>query len=165
LQAKVESVTNQSNESKSWFGKLVWGCTYENPQRSLVSLTITLSQPGTLWGTNHTRFPKMIEEQIAKTRISREVKEFERNAEQIITLPDGRKVYFTTLGFGPGGETLAGFSYERDYDLIVTEDFSTENGFAEKQATPPAHLTNDLPAVFQQVRSFLQNQQSPRGKP
>src|ERR1019366_7535796 len=68
LQAKVETVTNQSNESKSMFGKLVWVCTYERPERSLVSLTISVSQPGTLWDTNHAQHPKIIEEQIAKMR-------------------------------------------------------------------------------------------------
>jgi len=152
-------MTNQSSESKSIFGTLFWIGTYENPQRSLVSLTISLSQPGTLLGTNQTRFQKMIEEQIAQTRISKDVKEFDKKAEQVITLPNGRKAYFSVFGLGPGGSGLIGFSYERDYDLMVMEDFSTEHGArAEEQIKNPVSPTNDLPVIFRQVETFLQKQ-------
>ena len=163
LQAKVETVTNQSKESKSMLGKLVWGCTYENPERSLVTLTITVSQPGTLWDTNHTQYPKHIEELVAKMRGLKDLNEFSKKTDQIVTLPNGHKAYFTVFGFGPGGEGLIGFCYERDYDLMVMEDFSTEHGVApDKQIKNPVSPTNDLPVIFGKVEAFLEAQEKAR---
>jgi hypothetical protein len=81
-----------------------------------------------------------------------------------VVLPNSRKAYFTILGFGPGGTGLAGFCYERDYDLMIWENFAAENGVAEKQATPPVIPTNDLPVIFRKVEAFLQAQQKMREK-
>jgi hypothetical protein len=156
LQAKVEFPANTSDEK---LGKPIWGATYENSERSLVSLGIAIYQRGTLWGTNHTQFPTIIEKQIEKMRTLKHLDEFSKKADQIVALPNGRKAYFTVLGFGPGGEGLAGFCYERDYDLIVTEDFSTEHGVpAKEQIKNPASPTNDLTIIFGKVEKFLQAQ-------
>ena len=52
-----------------------------------------------------------------------------------------------------------GFSYERHYDLMVMEDFSTEHGVAaDKQIKHPVNPTNDLPVIFGKVETFLEEQ-------
>ena len=85
---------------------------------------------------------------------------------QIITLPNGRKAYFSVLGFGPGGIGFVGFSYERDYDLMVTEVRDANDDVAgEKHIKNPISPTNDLPVIFGNVETFLEAQQNVRNKP
>jgi hypothetical protein len=166
LQATLESMTNADNESQSMIGKPIWGCTYANPKRSLASFEIIVCKRGTLWGTNRTQALKMVEKQVALMRSLKSPDEFVKKAFQIIPLPNGRKAYFTVLGFGPGGTGLVGFSYEHDYDLMIGEDFDAEHGRpAEKQIKNPISPANDLPVIFGKVETFLDAQQNVRGEP
>jgi hypothetical protein len=154
---QTESVTNLGAEPS--FGKLIWGAEYKNPARSPVSLSISVFQPGTLWGTNRAAMPASIEKQIARMQQMKTRDDFLKNAFQIIALPHGRKAYFTVLGFGPGGIGLAGFSYGPDYDLMVTEDVDAEDGPPDvNRIKDPVSPTNDLPVVFGKVATFLGTQ-------
>ena len=163
-------MTNEYNETQSMIGKPIWGYMYKNAEHSLVSFEIVACKRGTLWGTNRMQTPKIVEKQVALLRTSKNrdgtvEKDFEKDF-QISTLPNGRKAYFTVLGFGPGGTGLVGFSYERDYDLMVTEDFDAEDDVpAEKQMKNPISPTNDLPVLFGKVETFLDAQQNVRSKP
>jgi hypothetical protein len=157
-------------------GKPIWVFSYENPNRSLITFEIRACQSGTLWGTYRTQAPKSVEKQIASIR-SLETQSGEKfkadshqdkfftNAIQIRPLPNGHKAYFTILGFGPGGTGLVGFCYERDYDLIVMEDFENEDVPVEERMKNPIRPTNDLPVFFGKVEAFLDAQQNVRSKP
>jgi hypothetical protein len=176
LQATTEAMTNSDAERNSTFGKPIWACAYENPKRSLVSFEILVCQSGTLWSTNRTQAPKTVEKQIAlmrsmdakspdELRADSDGSKFSNKAFQIIPLPNGRKAYFTMLGFGPGGTGLVGFSYERDYDLMVMENFDAEDVPVEERMKNPISPTNDLPVFFGKVEAFLDAQQNVRSKP
>jgi hypothetical protein len=167
---QLQTTANQDEQSQSWFGKPIWGYMYENTKHSLVHFEIAVCQPGTLWGTNHTQLPQMLEQQVAKMQalknpIGNDQKELQEMI-QIITLPNGRKAYFSVLGFGPGGIGFVGFSYERDYDFMVTEICDASDDVAgEEQIKNPISPTNDLPIIFGKVETFLEAQQDVRSKP
>ena len=172
LQATSGPMRDKDPQTQSMIGKPIWDYYYENPKRSLVAFEIIVCQSGTLWGTNRTQAPQKVEKQIALMRSLKspgngdKVDEvFKKTAFQIIPLSNGHKAYFTMLGFGPGGIGLAGFCYERDYDLLVMEDFSTDDGPPENRMKNPISPTNDLPVVFGKVEAFLAGQQNARSKP
>lgn len=159
---QLQTMTNEDHEAQSSIGKPVWDYTYQNTGKSLVSFGIAVFEHGTLWGTNRDRFPKVVEEQISKMRTLHDSSSEQsvKKMFQIVTLANGRKAYFTVLGFGPGGTGLAGFCYERDYDLLVTEDFDAEDDVpADKRMKNPVSPTNDLPVFFGKVAAFLEAQQ------
>jgi hypothetical protein len=170
LQITSESTTNMDSESQSMLGKPIWDYMYENTKHSPVHLGIAVCQRGTLWGTNRIKLPKMLEQQVAKMQalknpIGNDQKELQKMI-QIITLPNGRKAYFSVLGFGPGGIGFVGFSYERDYDLMVTEDCDANDDVAgEEHIKNPISPTNDLAFIFGKVETFLEAQQAVRSKP
>lgn len=142
--------------TKPGWGKVLWQRRYENRARSLVSFDIVLCEAGTLWGTNRTRAPKLVEEQAAKVQSLTNPDEAKRIF-QVVTLADGRKAYFTVLGFGPGGTGLAGFAYGGAFDLLVLEDFDAEDDIpAEKKLKNPVAPTADLPDLFGKVQTFLE---------
>jgi hypothetical protein len=176
LQATAQSMENNDAETQSMLGKPIWAFSYDNPKRSLIEFQITVCQSGTLWGTNRTQAPKRVEKQIASMR-SLEINSgaefkadssdhaFFTNAIQILPLPNGHKAYFTVLGFGPGGTGLVGFCYERDYDLIVMEDFENEDVPVEERMKNPISPTNDLPVLFGKIEKFLDAQPNMQRKP
>lgn len=156
---QLQTTTNEDHEDQSFIGKPVWDYTYQNTGNSLVSFGIAVFEHGTLRGTNRDRFPKVVEQQISKMRTLHDSSS-EQYAFQTVTLANGRKAYFTVLGFGPGGMSLAAFCYERDYDLLVTEDFDAEDDVpADKRMKNPISPTNDLPVFFGKVEAFLEAQQ------
>ncbi len=127
---------------------------------------VGVCQRGTLWGTNRTQAPKIVEKQVALMQTLKSLNESSKEEFQVIRLPNGGKACFTVLGFGPGGTGLCGFSYERDYDLMVTEDFDAENDLpAEKQMKNPISPTNNLPVLFGKIETFLDAQANVRSKP
>jgi hypothetical protein len=75
---------------------------------------------------------------------------------RIISLPNGRKAYFSVLGFGPGGIGLVGFSYESGYDLMVMEVADADDVPAEKQMKNPVTPTNDLAVFFGKLEKYLE---------
>jgi hypothetical protein len=158
LHAASEAMRHGDVESQSIMGKPIWEYSYKNSKRSLVSFEIVVCQRGTLWGTNRTQATKTVEKQVARMRSLKELDKELKKAIQIILLANGRQAYFTVLGFGPGGTGLVGFSFERDYDLMVTEDFDADVDEPEKRMKNPISPTNDLSVFFGKVETFLEAQ-------
>ena len=147
-----------TNNEASFCGKLMFDCHYENRARSLVTFEIEVFEPGTCWGTNRTVMTKLIEEYVAKKKPSAKTQSLLKDPFQIDTLPNGRKVYFAVLGITHGGGTLMGFSYGKNYDLMVLEDFAEDSRLPEEEMKQPVSPTNDLRVVFGKVKVFLDAQ-------
>jgi hypothetical protein len=118
----------------------------------LVSYVIAVYERGSYLGENR---PKLEE------HISKRAKQVEGTDEskhtRVETRPDGRKVFFTVIGFGPGGTLLGGFTSLPDCDLVVTQMFDLEDDTPDAQKIKePASPANELPAVFQKVEQYLQ---------
>jgi hypothetical protein len=160
---KLTTETSDAKADRSFFGKPIWGVSYDNSTQSLVTIGIIVCEPGTLWGTNRARMTKAIEEQMAKMRAIKnpdgsKTIDFITKSFQVVTLPNGRKAYFTPVGFGPGGTSLGAFSFERNYDLFVMEDFGADDVSPEKKMKNPVSPTNDLPSLFGKIEAFLEGQ-------
>ena len=68
----------------------------------------------------------------------------------IQTRPDGRKVYFTVIGFGPGGTGYGAFTTlpGGSYDLFVAHNVDAEDVPQEQRLKNPAKPGKELPDIF-----------------
>ena len=134
------------------WGKPIWVMSYQAKKQSLVSYVIAIYERGTYLAENR---PKL------EGNILKRAKEIEGTDEskriRVETRPDGRKVFFTEMGFGPGGTLLGGFTSLPDCDLVVMQIFDHEDDTPDDQKVKePARPTKELPTVFQRVEQYLQ---------
>ncbi|MEY2465761.1 MAG: hypothetical protein QOD03_282, partial [Verrucomicrobiota bacterium] len=155
---KLNMASKPVTNTEAVFGHPAWVCRYENAKQSLTSFTIMFFEPGKLFGAKRTVWIKLVEETVARKRMNGASESLLENPFQIVVLPNGRKVYFTMLGITHGGGTLMGFCYERNYDLLVLEDFAEDDRLPEKRMQQPVTATNDLHVVFAKVKTFLDAQ-------
>jgi hypothetical protein len=162
FQLKAEK--GDAANDKSFFGKPIWEASYGNSNRSLVTTGIIICEPGTLWGAKRAQVTKGIEDTMAKMAAIKNPEDSKaiaamKKSFSIVALPNGHKAYFTVVGFGPGGTGYGAFSYERDYDLFVIEDFGSDDVTPDKKMKNPVTPTNDLPTLFGKIEAFLEAQQ------
>jgi len=162
FQLKAEK--GDAANDKSFFGKPIWEASYANTNRSLVTIGIIVCDSGTLWGANRAKVTKGIEDTMAKMAAIKNPEDSKtieamKKSFSIVTLPNGQKAYFTVVGFGPGGTGYGAFSYERDYDLFVMEDFGADDVTPDKKMKNPVTPTNDVPTLFGKIEAFLEAQQ------
>jgi hypothetical protein len=70
--------------------------------------------------------------------------------------PNGRKVYFTTLGFGPGGAVQTVFTTIGDYDLALTQVVDFEDDLPEKKKVKNPAIPNKRPLeAFRQLEQYI----------
>lgn len=143
-----------SRDFTDW-GNPKWIYSYSNRQRSLEDFTISIYEPGSLWGKDRKEVLKKIEESVLK------MKKLDKDCEKEIHIEDrtdGRKVYFTFLGGGPGGSLIGAFTFFPDYDLLVTQGFDAEDDMpSEKRLKDPDQSTNDLSVIFSAVEKYVES--------
>ena len=135
------------------WGKPIWVTAYQAPKEALVSYVIAVYERDSLWAGEH---PKLEEE------ISNRAKEVEGRDDskytRVETRPDGRKVFFSVMGFGPGGTVIGGFTSFPDCELVVMQMFDHQDDTPDDQRLKDsAKPTNELPTIFRQVEQFIQS--------
>ena len=131
----------------------LWG--YSSKTQTLYSYSIALFAGGTLFGTNRTRMEANIIEAEAKLTNGPN-RDF-----TVETMPDGRKVYFAGIGFGPGGAMMAGFTTlpGGKYDLMVGQSVDFEDDMPQEQKLKdPAKPQSTLQEIYPRIESFILSQ-------
>jgi hypothetical protein len=156
---RLETVSELATKGdESVLGNRLWGYVYENSHHSLVSFEVSIFEPGTLWGTNRAKATEAIEKGAERLKAPK-FQDKRKDAIHIDVLPNGQKVYFALMGFGPGGSSAGAFCYEHNYDLLVSEEFNAQHGIPpEKKTRDRINPTNDLPVVFKKVKEFVDAQ-------
>ena len=152
--SKPVTLTSQEIKRGDYFrwGRPIWVTAYQAKKQSLVSYVIAVYERGTYLTENR---PKL-EEHITKRAKEVEGKDESKHT-RVETRPDGRKVFFSVMGFGPGGTLLGGFTSLPDCELVVMQIYDHEDDTPDDQKIKePAMPTKDLPAVFKRVEQYLQ---------
>ncbi len=147
---KVESVVGSlgRGDYRKW-GKLIQANDYGARQDSRVSYGIAVFEKGTLWGEHREEMTSGVEQQVQQSGV------LDAEGKKIFHIEDrpaGRKVYFTALGFGPGGGAVCAFTFLPEYDLLVTQ---AEVGETYEGKNPPAKPQNDLSVLMSKVEEYL----------
>ncbi|MEI8315828.1 MAG: hypothetical protein WCG79_10300 [Verrucomicrobiota bacterium] len=147
-------------ERLTW-GDTVWVYGYSAKKETLYTFVISLYKAGTLYGKNRSEMEKRIGEQaekfaeLAKKSPDQETEKMAKYV-RIETRPDGRKVYFTVTGFGPGGAGFGGFTTIGQYDLLLEEITDSEDGLSKDQKLKnPAQPTKELPDILKQFEQYI----------
>ena len=152
------TVKESGPRPKHEWGNMLNGWSYSSKTQTLHSFSIAIFAGGTLFGTNR---PKM-EQHIAETELKLNNRPGSSNADFAVkSSPDGRKVYYSGLGIGPGGAMLAGFASlpGNSYDLLVAESINFEDDMpADEKLTDPAKPRSTLQQIFPRVEQFILNQ-------
>jgi len=147
----LESREIQRGDFHRW-GKPTWVTSYQTKKQSLVSYVIAVYERGTYLAENRSKLEEMVSKRAKEVEGTDESKHF-----RVETRPDGRKVFFHVMGFGPGGALLEGFTSLADCDLVVVEMFNHEDDTPDNERLKePAMPTKELGAVFQKVEQYLQ---------
>lgn len=146
-------------------GKPIMEVEYRSPKETLVSYTVAIYAKGAALGENRAKMEELIARQEAEMRKLRDaaakqgdgtdytkmMKDFDAHVE---TRPGGRKVFFTPLGFGPGGSCYGAITSMGDYDVLVVElryDAPRES-MPKNPAIPKAGLSE----VMLKVEEYLE---------
>jgi hypothetical protein len=142
-------------------GEPVWVFAYSAKKETFSSYLIGVYKAGSLWGKDRAKTEARIEQQAEKAKAIKGdlTKGMQRDLAkdmQIVSKPDGRKIFFTALSYGLGGVTLAGFSRIGSYDILLVHavDFGDDMP-SEKRLEDAAKPTNDLPSIFEQLEQYL----------
>ena len=142
-------------------GDAVWIYGYSAKEETLTTHVIGLYKAGTLFGKNRGETEKRIVEQIdklkelAKQYPGQDSEEMAKNV-RIETRPDGRKVFFSIMGFGPGGAAVEAFTTVGQYDVLLVRIGDSEDGVPKNQKLKnPAQPTKGLPAVFKELEQYV----------
>jgi len=159
----------------------IWAYNYTARQETLTSFRIGIFKAGTLFGKERDRkerlctdprqeIKKMIEEiPEAKRQKIKELLNMTPGTNEIPigdsmfkdwsrfeSRPDGRKVYFTIRGFGPGGTSSMIFTTMGKYDLLLEQTVLTQDGGPkEKQLLNPATATKELSEIFKKLEQHI----------
>ena len=147
-------------DKREKIGDEIWSVGYESKKETLSSYNITLCKAGTLFGNNRAEMERRIGEQVEKFKeLVQKVpgQEGEKRAKsiQIETRPDGRKVYFTVLGYGPGGAGLGGFTTIGEYDVFMGETIDFQDVPQEQRVENPAKPATALLDIFKKLELYL----------
>jgi hypothetical protein len=152
------TVKESGPRPKHEWGNMLNGWIYSSKTQTLHSFSIAIFAGGTLFGTNR---PKM-EEHIADAELKLNNMPGSTNTDFAVkSTPDGRKVYYSGLGFGPGGAMLAGFASlpGNSYDLLVAESINFEDDMpVGEKLQDPAKPRSTLQQIFPRVEQFILNQ-------
>ena len=143
-------------EKKSYemekYGELICCSEYASATQTLWRYRIALYKGATLFGERRATMEKGIENSIAN------LKALDPNQEkidvEIMTRPDGRKVFVSLMGFGPGGVGYWAFTTlpGGKYDLLVMSSSDSEHGLpSDQRLLNPARPSASLSAVFNKV--------------
>ena len=147
------------SESGFW-GKPIWIYGYSATSETRSSYVIGVYKAGDLFGENRAAMEQSVAEQI-ETEKSLNEKYPERNApvtdqnSSIETRPDGRKVFFTVLGFGPGGAGVCAFTTVRQYDLMLYHVSGREDVPPEERMNDQAEPTRKLSDMFKDLEKHI----------
>ncbi len=125
------------------WGQPVWMWRYENPDATLVSYTVGLFAPGTLWGSKRAMLTNNA--QIQNTQGGTEG--------HIEYRPDGRQVYFTVLGTNMSGSMTVAFTFLPLGDLLVVQNIAAPSP-AHPIAAPVAPAKH-LSQIFMRVEGAM----------
>jgi hypothetical protein len=149
----------QGGDFAKW-GEVVWVYGYNAKQQSLHYFFVGLYKAGTLFGENRAEYEKKIEEGIEKAK---DMQGYFSKHIRIETRPDGRKVYFSPMGLGPGGAAFGAFTRLRDYDLLLFQLVSSEDDTpADEKLKIPARPTNELPDIFRKLEQHITQENQPQ---
>ena len=142
------------NPSHEW-GNLINSWNYTSKTQTLYSYSIGLFAGGTLFGTNRILIENHIIEAGSKLT-NGPSRDF-----TVETMPDGHKVYFAGIGFGPGGAMMAGFTTlpNGKYDLMLAQSVNFEDDMPQEQKLKnPAKPQSTLQEIFPNVEAFILEQ-------
>ncbi|OHE77820.1 MAG: hypothetical protein A2107_11475 [Verrucomicrobia bacterium GWF2_62_7] len=145
------------------WGDAIWMVTCEAKKETFSSYVIGLFKAGNLFGKDRAKTETGIREQVKKfaelekqdpgTDVSKM-----RKYLQIEVRPDGRKVYFSVLAFGPGGSLFGAFTTVGRYDLLLAESVAYEDHTPpDQRLKDPAKPTKELSDIFRQLEQHITN--------
>ncbi len=137
--------------------------TYSSKTQTLHSYSIALFPGGTLFRDKRKQMEETISQQIEKLKtVSTESRQGMGIAIQ--ERPDGRKVFFTVMGFGPGGAGYGAFCTLEGgaYDLLVMHSVDFEDDMPQEQrlkdpAKPGKELTDIFASIQDSVSKAIKN--------
>ena len=145
------------------FGDPVWIYDYFSKTQSLHSYSIALFPGGTLFRGKRKQMEETIAQQIE------ELKAISPDAPHDMGIavqerPDGRKVFFTVMGFGPGGTAYGAFCtlVGGAYDLLVMHTVDHEDDVPQEQelknpAKPGKEVTDIFALIEERVSKAIKN--------
>ena len=146
------------------FGEPIWVYCYSANKETLSTYVIGLYKAGSLFGNHRAGMEKRIEEQVERFKKLSEKFPAQNSEEmakhiQIETRPNGRKVYFTIMGFGPGGVAYGGFTRIGDFDLLLQKivDFEDDMPLEQKLKEPAEPKTAFLD-IFRRLEEYINKQ-------
>jgi hypothetical protein len=154
-------VNEHDRDDSTQWGSAIWMVDYEARKETLSTYMIGLFKAGTLFGENRAEMEKAIREQVKgyakleKKYPNKDHGELQKHV-RIESRPDGRKVYFTVLGFGPGGAAFGAFTTVGQYDLFLLEGVTTETDTpTDKRVKDPAKPTKELSDIFRLLEKHI----------
>lgn len=145
------------------FGDPLWGYGYSSKTQTLHSYSIALFPGGTLFRDKRKQMEETISQQIEK------LKAVSTGARQEMGIaiqerPDGRKAFFSVMGFGPGGAGYGAFCTLEGgaYDLLVMHIVDFEDDMPQEQrlknpAKPGKELTDIFASIEDSVSKAIEN--------
>jgi hypothetical protein len=140
--------------SHEW-GNLLHFWSYSSKTQTLHSYHIAVFAGGTLFGTNRVAMENRIQE--AEIRFAAGPDKYF----SVVTMPDGHKVYYSGLAFGPGGALMGGFATLPNglYDLLVAQAVDFEDDMPQEQKLiNPAKPQSTLQEIYPKVEAFILKQ-------
>jgi hypothetical protein len=138
------------------FGTPVWVFDYTAKTQTLHSYSIAVFPGGSLFGERRAEMETAIREQIKKLgALGGDVR---REGIGIETSEDGREVFFTVMGFGPGGTAYGGFTTlpNGKYDLLVMHMVDHEDDMPQEQKLKdPARPGKQLMDIFGEIEKAV----------
>lgn len=149
------STTTTSTESKDNAfsqGKLIWSANYEPPTK-VDGFGVALYEKGSYLGARRAE----IEDMLAKH--TKEMKSLDPKVYpslfQIQTRPDGRKVFFSVMVFGPGGGAVAMWTSFPKCDLVVSQWASGDSGDDPKTRDAPKPSDKAIESIFTKMEALI----------
>ncbi|MFO7906797.1 MAG: hypothetical protein R6U98_29345 [Pirellulaceae bacterium] len=145
------------------FGDPLWVYDYSSKTQTLHSYSIAVFPGGTLFRDKRKQMEETILQQIEKLK---EVSPAAcgRMGITVQERPDGRKVFFTVMGFGPGGTAYGGFCTLAGgaYDLLVMhmidhEDDMPQENRLKNPAKPGKELTDIFASIEEDVGKAIKD--------
>ena len=150
------AVIKHKKESKATPKKAtpIWSYAYTAEKQSLMFYSVELYKARSYLDSRRDSMEKRLEQQEQENKPKRNPKFYKVSGVDVRT--DGRKVYFSTVGFGPGGAAMVIFTTIGNYDLVLTQVTDFEDDMdQEKRIKNPSMPTVELTEGFKRLERTI----------
>ena len=135
-------------------GKCIWSATYNAPNESNDTLSIALYEHGSFMGDSRTEVEAKIIEQASKPidpRLQNVIGFPKLSGMQ--TEPDGSKMFYSLLVFGPGGGAMGAWTTKNGYDIFILHSSIGD----KPKHTDEAKFKFDFFKLLSEIADYISN--------